>query len=369
MTEVWESIPPLPDPNGGKIAASASRIGDIIYIIGGYHVASNGSETSSAKVHRYQVSTNTYLTDGADIPIPIDDQVQAVWRDSLIYVVTGWSDITNVPDVQIYNPAEDSWSSGTPVPNNGFYKAFGAGGAIIGDTIYYFGGAALGSNFPGQYRLRRGIINPDNPTEVTWTVSGIFGIANKGYRMAAFEHNGLIHFLGGSDVTYNYNGIAYNGSGGVPPVNRNLFFNPSENTWDTNFDYDYPMDLRGIADLGAQIKYLAGGMKDNQQVTNKVYRLDWEELLPTSVESFPEGELRFRVYPNPTTSHIILELDVQTNKRLTVSLSSVFSKKIKEFEVASNSLNPVDISGLNPGIYVLSIPFNDRIYSKKIVII
>jgi Kelch motif len=85
----WQSIPPVPDPMGGKIAAGASTVKNKIYVIGGYHVAQNGSEVSSNKIHRYDPISNTWLSDGAPIPKAIDDHVQAVWRDSLIFVVTG----------------------------------------------------------------------------------------------------------------------------------------------------------------------------------------------------------------------------------------------------------------------------------------
>ena len=139
-TALWETIASLPDGQG-KIAAGASTIKNKIYIIGGYHVNANGSEVSSAKVHVYDPTTNTYLLDGAEIPVPIDDHVQAVWRDSLIYVVTGWSNNNNVPDVQIYDPAHDNWLIGTATPNITQYKMFGASGVIIGDTIYYNGGS------------------------------------------------------------------------------------------------------------------------------------------------------------------------------------------------------------------------------------
>jgi N-acetylneuraminic acid mutarotase len=143
QSQVWDTIAPLPDPNGGKIAAGASNVKGKIYIIGGYHVASNYSEISSAKVHIYDPTTNSYLPDGADIPVAIDDQVQAVWRDSLIYVITGWSNSNNVNNVQIYNPSTDTWTTGTPVPNNSQYKVFGGSGTIVGDSIYYIGGARL----------------------------------------------------------------------------------------------------------------------------------------------------------------------------------------------------------------------------------
>ncbi len=108
QTDVWDTLPPLPDTLG-KIAAGASRVKDKLYILGGYHVFANGGEASSDKVHIFDPASNRYLADGAPIPVPIDDQVQAVWRDSLIYVVTGWSDTRNVTDVQVYNPATDSW--------------------------------------------------------------------------------------------------------------------------------------------------------------------------------------------------------------------------------------------------------------------
>ncbi|MEZ4950536.1 MAG: hypothetical protein R2784_14295 [Saprospiraceae bacterium] len=45
--------------------------------------------------------------------------------------------------------------SGTPVPNNNQYKAFGASGGIYGDTIIYIGGASIGNNFPIAPYIRK----------------------------------------------------------------------------------------------------------------------------------------------------------------------------------------------------------------------
>ena len=103
---------------------------------------------------------NRFLADGAPIPVPIDDHVQAVWRDSLIYVVTGWSDTRNVPNVQIYNPTEDKWIEGTSVPTGVQFESFGTSGTILGDTIFYYGGASFGFRFPVQNTLRKGVIDP-----------------------------------------------------------------------------------------------------------------------------------------------------------------------------------------------------------------
>ena len=132
----WETLPDVPDPNGGKIAASANIVDGKIYLIGGYHIAQNGGEVSSNKVHVFDTETNTWLPDAAPIPVPIDDQVQVVWKDSLIYVVTGWSNTTNVTDVQIFNPSLNEWLVGTSVPNQQDYRVFGGAGVIIEDTIF-----------------------------------------------------------------------------------------------------------------------------------------------------------------------------------------------------------------------------------------
>lgn len=270
-----ERIPDLPDTLG-KVAAGASRVKDKIYIIGGYHVFSNGSELSSNKVHRYDPQTNTYLADGSPIPVAIDDHVQAVWRDSLIYVITGWSDKANVPNVQIYNPAKDSWIAGTSTPDNHQYKSFGASGIIKGDTIYYFGGASMGKQFPIQNQLRIGIINPKNPAKIKWSVE-VPDEQITGYRMASTLTDGQVQWFGGSPITYNYNGIAYNKSGGVSPSNRILTLDDSQSPRLTSMVFPgLPMDLRGIASINSTVKYLAGGMLSNQEVTNKVFRLEWK---------------------------------------------------------------------------------------------
>jgi hypothetical protein len=157
----WDEIDTLPIPLP-LIASSANRVKDKIYIIGGYHVLSNGNETSANQVVRYDPQSNSYLTNGTPVPVPIDDQSQCVYKDSLIYVISGWSNSGNVGNIQIYNPELDSWSSGTPLPNSSTYKAFGSSAQIIGDTIFYYGGASTSVNFPAQKKLRKGIIDAND---------------------------------------------------------------------------------------------------------------------------------------------------------------------------------------------------------------
>jgi N-acetylneuraminic acid mutarotase len=366
-TGTTTALADLPD-NMGKIASGASRVGDTIYIIGGYHVFSNGNEISSNKVHRYDVINNTYLSDGVSIPVPIDDHVQAVWHDSLIYVITGWSNNTNVPNVQIYNPSSDSWSTGAPMPNNNSYKSFGASGYIVQDTIYYFGGAALGSSFPAQNSLRKGIIDPNNPANITWS----FVVPNpliKGYRMACTTVGNNLHWIGGSEITYNYNGIAYNGTGGVPPLNRDLYIDASlTNNWTENFTNTFPMDLRGIANVNDSVKYLAGGMLTNQVVTDKIYRLVWTGNTTGITEAENTSDNFFSFYPNPVAGE---KITINFNKQL--SASAIFeiydatgSVIIRKHATGDEAV--VSVKKLKKGIYYIRVYDGAYFDVKKVVI-
>ncbi|MDX1652635.1 MAG: hypothetical protein R3277_09090 [Brumimicrobium sp.] len=266
----WSEKSPMPDTLG-KIASAASFVKNKIYVIGGYHVDENGNEYTSNKVHVYNPFLDTFEIDGAPIPIPVDDHVQAVWRDSLIFVVTGWSNTSNVPDVQIYNPSFNSWTAASDLPNNNLFKCFGASGYILGDTIYYYGGVIQGLNFTAQGYLRRGIIDPQDPTNISWEyLNDIQGADN--YRSACSGHKSTVFWIGGAEVAYNFDALAYDGTGIVNPSAKILEYNVNQNS--QNILLNTPgtlMDHRGIAKLGGGNWIIAGGIDSLRQVSDRTY--------------------------------------------------------------------------------------------------
>jgi N-acetylneuraminic acid mutarotase len=363
VTEKWNMIPSIPDTLG-KIAAAASRVGNVIYVIGGYHVFASGNEKSSNKVHRYDVLNNTWLPDGTPLPVPIDDHVQAVWRDSLIFVITGWSNTKNVPHVQIYNPAKNQWATGTPVPDNLVYNAFGASGVIKGDTIYYFGGAKMSANFPVQNNLRMGIINPNNPTQITWSDT-VPGFSVFGYRMASTLAFGRPHWFGGSNKTYNYDGIAYNGSGGVSPNNRILFLN-SNQQWQSKTLTEIPMDLRGMANLNDSMKYIAGGMLGNQKVSDKLLLLKWKKS-PTGISKRLIID-DFKVFPNPADDYLIIQIRADIKPaEVKYEIADSLGKILLSGDLATRE-NKIPTSQLQSGLYYVNLLQQYRMIVQKIVI-
>lgn len=357
--DTWETLPDIPDALGGKIAAAASTVKNKIYVTGGYHLASNCNEVSSAKIHIFNPETNEWEDDGAEMLVPIDDHVQAVWKDSLIIMVTGWSNTTNVNNVQIYNPSTNEWTAGTSTPNQSNYKVFGGSGSIIGDTIYYAGGARINSSFSASTTFRKGYINPNDPTDISWTQET--NTLAKGYRMGASDFQGRAVWFGGSDVTYNFDGIAYNGSGGVAALDRVSLYDPATGIIE-QFTGWMPalMDLRGVAKISDNEFILAGGMLPNQEVSNKTFLLTLDDL-PSSVQTL-SIENSVSISPNPTTS------DIKINKVgnfkievLDLTGRTILKEKIRGFEL-------LRLNGLQKGIYHIRIYQNNELISlNKIV--
>jgi hypothetical protein len=279
----WSEIDSIPNTLP-VIAAGASFVKNKIYVIGGYHVYNTGAEESSNEVHIYNPQTESWESHGAPVPIPIDDHVQCVYKDSLIFVVTGWSNSGNVPLVQIYDPQLDQWQSGTNTPNNAWFTAFGASGYILGDTVYYHGGASGGS-FGARKYMRKGYIDPNDPTNITWTqMQDAPGDA--GYRSACSGTANTIFWVGGSPTSYNYDGIAYNGSGGVEPSARILHFNNAVYEYVDQISQPYGvMDLRGIAEFNGDHWIICGGMDTNQVVSNRTFLLESNNVGLTSLNN------------------------------------------------------------------------------------
>lgn len=356
-TGLAESIADLPDTLG-KIASAANRVGDTIYITGGYHVFSNSNEVSSSKIHRFNIVTNSFMTDGLDIPLSTDDHVQAVWRDSLIYLITGWHNTGNIPNVQIYNPYTNSWLVGSPVPNNNIYKSFGASGTIVNDTIYYFGGASSG-NFGAQNFIRKGVIDQNDPTQIDWSYS-VPNTGVRGYRSACTNVFNTIHWIGGSKVTYNFDGIAYNGSGGVSIANRDLYFDINHVNWSEDNTSEIPMDLRGIGNVNDSVKYIMGGMIDNQMVTNKIYKLTWDLTFLNLEKSLDKPIIS--VYPNPVND--LIYITINKLSKSSIDIFNIDGQLIDTFNMNYEKI--IELSHYKSGVYFVVVRNEGQVLTKKI---
>jgi N-acetylneuraminic acid mutarotase len=273
---VWREIAPVPGP--GRLAATAQAVGGRIYLFGGYTVAQDGSERSLPNLDILDPETGEWSA-GAPIPVPVDDAVSGVWRDSLIYLVSGWHDDDNVPDVQLYDPATDTWRQATPIPGR---PVFGHAGAIVGNSIVYIDGVRTNQS-PPRFTMYgaswRGDIDPRDPTSIDWRrVTDHPGPPL--YRAGAVGIDGAVVFAGGTNNPYNYDGIGYNSWPSDP--RRAVFrYHPATDRWSGWGELRQPvMDLRGIVVAGGRL-VIVGGMTAAQWVSDSVWTADLTKLPST----------------------------------------------------------------------------------------
>lgn len=270
----WETLPAVPG-RVGRLAATAQAVGDRVYVFGGYEVAADGRETTSPATDIYVASERRYMR-GADQPVPLDDAVSGVWRDRLIYLVSGWSTDRTVSTVQAYDAAADRWVAATPIPGT---PVFGHAGGLIDDTIVYCGGARMLDAGPPKYGIShecfRGDINPSDPGSIAWRAIATHPGAPR-YRAAAGpvrtpDTTGIM-FVGGTANPYNYNGIGYDGRPAEPEA-ATWMYDVRRDTWVAGPGLDRPtMDHRALVHA-ADAWWVVGGFTGRQSVTTHVTRL------------------------------------------------------------------------------------------------
>jgi N-acetylneuraminic acid mutarotase len=187
VTDTWEAKASM--PAGGRSELAVNAVNDKIYAIGGYFIGvywvpSNLTEvynpatdtwttkaqmptavygcTSALIDSKIYVIENSYSGDatlfrlnqiydaetdtwsfGQPIPIRMPEAAAAattgVYAPKRVYVLGGFSDVSSYPfpfETQIYDPATDTWSTGTPMPT--VRQSLGV--AVVYDRLYAIGG-------------------------------------------------------------------------------------------------------------------------------------------------------------------------------------------------------------------------------------
>lgn len=263
---------PLPDVPGrvGRLAATAQVVRNRLYLFGGYTVDSAGAEKSVEVVDVFDPGARRWST-VRPMPVPVDDAVSVVWRDSLIYLVSGWHDTDNVQHVQVYDVVRDTWSMATPIPGPG---VFGHTGALAGNTIVYIDGAArrsTGVKYALVPQSWIGTIDERRPLEIRWSPSAAPHPGPPLYRAAAAGCGDLVLFAGGTDNPYNYNGVGYDGAPSAPRA-AVMAYDVRRGQWRVLPSAPRAtMDHRGLIVRGDEAAIL-GGMIHGQRVTGQTTR-------------------------------------------------------------------------------------------------
>jgi hypothetical protein len=269
----WREIDPL--PGSGRLAPTVQVVDGRVFVFGGYTVAEDGAEASVPDVNVYDPVADTWSR-AADIPLPVDDAVSGLWRDSLVYLVSGWHDTGNVRDVQIFDPYANVWSVGTPIPGA---PVFGHSGAIVGDDFVFVGGTKIVDarpRFVVDSAAWRGRIDPLDPTQIAWEPLD-HPPGPPLYRAAAGSVAGRILLVGGTANPYNYDGVGYDGESSNP-VHQIVSYDRLAGWSGLEPPPVATMDHRTLGVAGGYV-FLVGGMEEGQVVSGRVWYSSVELLI------------------------------------------------------------------------------------------
>jgi N-acetylneuraminic acid mutarotase len=180
----WSTRAPIPE---GRSAAAAGVLDGLLYVAGGYAV-----DTQVGRVDVYDPSTDHW---GARAPLPITRHTDspAVAVGGMLYVVGGSLFVAGGQQctytVTIYDPAEDAWHGGPPMPGARCWAAV----AAVDDRIYVAGG----TNTQGSMMF--GDLYVLDVTAGTWSSGAPLPTPRIG--MGVITLDGRIYFIGGVSTT------------------------------------------------------------------------------------------------------------------------------------------------------------------------
>jgi Big-like domain-containing protein/PGAP1-like protein/Kelch motif protein/glucodextranase-like protein/BACON domain-containing protein len=168
---------------------SMAHRGPAVASVGGSMLLISGVDANvnaTATVESYDPATNRWAL-RAPIPTPRAWSACAV-LNGLVYVIGGRSLSNSGPDIlntlEIYDPALDKWTTGTPMPT----RRSSVAAAVLGGRIYVFGGFD-GANFIAT-------VEEYNPVTAGWRT--LPPLTSPRYGLAATSVGNSVYLFGGS---------------------------------------------------------------------------------------------------------------------------------------------------------------------------
>lgn len=279
-SDQWETVDAVLD-TVPKFSFEASYVNNRVYLIGGSYYQ-DGSIVDLPTVNVYNPFIDTLEVNGANLPVPVSDHQQLLWRDSLIYVVSGWSNGELIDNVQVYNPFFNVWQQATPVPESPLFTSAGGSGYIIADTIYYWGGTNSIDGVITNY-LRKGVINPEDPLSIDWSFEGATIDVNT-FRPLASGHSETVFWYGGTQSFYELTDEPWEEE--IVPKASILMYGTRTKSYERIEELPFAQfGVTGMAKLGGGNWVVAGGVDSLQTITDRTFLInnmslsDWDLAL------------------------------------------------------------------------------------------
>ena len=215
--DAWAKLAPAPVPVG---AFGAAGVAGKLYVVGGCAFNSDCRVNLTGMLQIYDPATNTWSS-GSPMPTPRGSMAGGAIGGKL-YVAGGGGPCPpciSLATLEIYDPSTGAWTTGAPMPTSVHL----VGAAVTSGKLYVLGG--LHWPPPGWPTINydvRATVQVYDPATNTWTTAA--PMPQPRAQMGATVLNGILYPAGGVDST------AY---GSNPDGVGNLFesYDPSSNSW------------------------------------------------------------------------------------------------------------------------------------------
>jgi N-acetylneuraminic acid mutarotase len=297
VTNQWTEKMPMPTARSGVAIAVYNNK---IYVIGG--TVGNGYIGNNEV---YDPATNTWETK-ASMPTPRSDLTASIVNDK-IYLIGGkkysstspYFGETNVNEV--YDPANDSWSTKTPIPT----AVYGYASAVINGKIYIIGGSKSTTLLGSSVFVNSNQVY--DPQTDKWSLAAnLPDVATYGAAASTqgFMAPSRLYFIGGYFLN------TFSG--------KTQVYNPGNNSWSTGASMPTPRAYLGVAVVN-DVLYAIGGfdgtnwLSANEQYNPVGYGTVPPEVQITSPENKTYSNVTLAFAVNKGTEWIGYSLDNQAN--------------------------------------------------------
>jgi N-acetylneuraminic acid mutarotase len=330
ITDTWTTKTSMPTPRSGfAITVYQNKI----YCIGGTTGDSDNFVSGLTGVNEvYDPATDTWETK-TPMTTPRADLCASIVNGS-IYCMGGkkyWGFdpyYSELNITEVYNPAEDSWTTNASMP----FPVFGCSSAVLNDKIYVIGGSShlqLGPEL--DTTASNQVYDPENDTWTTQThlpLAESYGAAAATTGVTAPKR---IYFVGGSNET-TYNPVPY-------------AYDSASDNWRAGASIPTPRIYLGLAVVD-DVLYAIGGF-DGENWLNVT-----EQYTPLGYGSVPPN-LRVLSPANATYTSNDIQLVVSVNRPTTWIGYSL------DNHVNVTLTGDIELSGVSEGDHTLTVYAND----------
>jgi N-acetylneuraminic acid mutarotase len=329
----WSAIPSM--PGGAERQYACGFAGpDCFFVFGG-----DGIGGALNNMYKYNITTSTWASVASKPGNGLIAASSMNFGDKIIIVAGKYQSGQVSSEVWEYTISDNTWSQKNNFPFAGRWRA---SASVLNNSGYLL----FGIDNAGVFRKE---LYKYIPAADQWTVISDFPLP-KGRAYAAMQMANTQLFLFGGCDTLN---TLYKDS---------WYFKETTGAWTQGPDLPSTGRKGGMSCAKGDFFFYSCGIGEGPTRLTETWMTD----IPLGIKEISREE-SFSVYPNPTKGVILISSAKKNGETFAYSLNDIFGKELY-FGKNKDASATVEIAGLAPGVYFLSLFFeNDLMEVKRII--